>query len=291
MYLECFPCLTQQAVDAIQRVVEDAETQTAILRETLNILATTDPRESPPVIAQKIHRALRSSLGEEDPYRKIKDESNAFALDLSRELRTRVLASRDPLGAAIRFAIAGNLIDYGPKRHVSRDAVMETLERAQNAPLDAEAVHEFREAIKTAGSILYLADNAGEIVLDRLLIEQLPVRKVILAVRGAPVINDATMVDAKAAGLTEMVRVIDNGSDVPGTVLEECSPEFQRIFDSADVVIAKGQGNLETLYGLQRRIYFLLIAKCPLIARELACDVGDMIIRCSMKYTPGERSV
>ncbi|MGC8862375.1 MAG: damage-control phosphatase ARMT1 family protein [Armatimonadota bacterium] len=288
-YLECFPCLVQQAVDAIQQTVADAEAQTAILHEALDILRRTDPQESPPIMAQKIHRTLRSSLGEQDLYRKIKDKNNAFALKLYQELQMKVLASHDPFGTAVRLAIAANIIDYGPKRRLSNAAMIETIEQAQNAPLDGSTLQEFREAVEAAESILYLADNAGEIVFDRLLVEQLPIRKVVLAVRGTPVINDATMVDARAAGLAEIVQVIDNGSDVPGTALQQCSTEFLKAFDSADLVIAKGQGNLETLYGLPKPIYFLLLAKCPLIARELECEVGEMIIRCPMKRIPGDR--
>jgi uncharacterized protein with ATP-grasp and redox domains len=279
-HLECFPCLLQQAVDAILQTVEDAETQTAILYESLDILRRTDPREPPPIMARKIQRTLRSRLGEQDPYRKIKDDSNAFALELYHELKRTTLASNDPFGTAMRFAIAANIIDYGPKRRLSNEAMIETIKQAQNAPLDDKALQKFRAKIETAESILYLTDNAGEIVFDRLFIEQLPTQKVTLAVRGAPTINDATIADARAAGLTEIVTVIDNGSDTPGTALQECSTEFQRIFNSADMIISKGQGNLETLYGIPKAIYFLLIVKCPLIARELKCNVGEMIVRC-----------
>ncbi len=279
-HLECFPCLMQQAVDAILQTVVDAETQTDILHESLDVLRRTDPRESPPMMAQKIQRILRSRLGVQDPYRKIKDNSNEFALKLYHKLKRKTLASNDPFGTAVRFAIAANIIDYGPKRRLSDEAMIETIEQAQNAPLDAKALQKFRDKIETAKSILYLTDNAGEIVFDRLFIEQLPTQKVTLAVRGAPAINDATIADARAAGLTEIVRVIDNGSDVPGTSLEECSTDFQRLFNTADMIIAKGQGNLETLYGIPKPIFFLLIVKCPLIARELKCNIGDMIVRC-----------
>lgn len=280
-YLECYPCLVHQAVDAIQRVVDDPETQTAVLRRALDILSEAAPSDSPPLISSKIHRALRSAMGDADPYREIKDQSNAFALRLYPQFQERVRASDDPLGAALRLAIAGNVIDYGAKRHVSEEAMSATIENALDAPLDAARVREFREAVEAADSILYLADNAGEIVFDRLLLEYLPLRKITLAVRGAPIINDVTLDDARTAGLTDMLRVLDNGSDVPGTALSECSPEFQKAFAEADLVIAKGQGNLETLFESSRRICFLLLCKCPLVAEMLGCGVGDMVIRCA----------
>lgn len=118
-YLECFPCLVQQAVDAIQQTVADEEAQITILREALQILRRTDPQEAPPVMAQKIHRSLRSILGEQDLYREVKDKSNAFALKLYQKLRMKVLASGDPLGVALRLAIAANVIDHGHGRRVS----------------------------------------------------------------------------------------------------------------------------------------------------------------------------
>jgi uncharacterized protein with ATP-grasp and redox domains len=133
--------------------------------------------------------------------------------------------------------------------------------------------------VNQAEKILDLADNAGEIVFDRLLIEQLPTEKVTLVVKGEPVINDATMEDAKVAGLTEIVKVIDNGSDAPGTIMESCSQRFLEHFEDSDLVIAKGQGNYETLSRVDKNIFFILKAKCPVIARDLGCKVGEMIIR------------
>jgi hypothetical protein len=166
-------------------------------------------------------------------------------------------------------------------------AVNSTLSEAQvraaiagclSEPLDGN-VAEFARTVAEAQRILYLTDNAGEIVFDRFLIEHLPRDRVTVAVRGAPVINDATRVDAEAAGLTELVRVIDNGSDAPGTVLDDCSDTFRRQFAGADLIVAKGQGNYETLRESPQRIYFLLRVKCPIIARDLGCPLGRMVLR------------
>ena len=129
-----------------------------------------------------------------------------------------------------------------------------------------------------AQDILYLADNAGEIVFDRLLIEQLPMQKITVVVKGFPIINDATMEDAVAAGLTEIVSVIDNGSDAPGTILEICSDAFVSRFEQADLIITKGQGNYETLSDIDKNIYFILKAKCPVIASDLGCPIGQMVL-------------
>ena len=270
-------------MDAINQTIDDTEVQTAIIHEALDVLRSTDPQQSPPIMAQKIHSLLRSRIKKDDLYRDIKNKSNAFALELYNKLMPKVLESQDKIGAAVRIAIAANIIDYGPKRRFSDEEMIKTIENALNTPLDSCVLQKFHEAVENAESILYLADNAGEIVFDRLLIEQFPKRNVVVAVRGIPVINDATMEDAQAAGLTNIVHVIGNGSDVPGTTPNQCSPEFQNIFDSADLVIAKGQGNFETLSGFPKPVCFLLIAKCPLIARELNCNVGEMVIRCPIK--------
>jgi hypothetical protein len=136
-----------------------------------------------------------------------------------------------------------------------------------------------RESIDSAKNILYLGDNCGEIVFDRLLIEQLPLDKVTFVVRGGPIINDATMGDARETGMTELVNVIDNGSNIPGTVLEKCSKEFRECFVDADLIIAKGQGNYETLSSCEKNIFFLLQAKCPVISGHIGCEQGSFIVK------------
>jgi len=166
----------------------------------------------------------------------------------------------------------------GLNNHVTDKQVHEAIDHALEAPLEADLAG-FAETISSAKDILYLADNAGEIVFDRLLIEQMPLKKVTLAVKGAPIINDATMKDAEATGLTELVEVIDNGSDAPGTILEDCSEAFRQRFDEADMVIAKGQGNYETLSEADKDIFFVLKAKCSVIARDLGCQVGSLILQ------------
>ena len=149
---------------------------------------------------------------------------------------------------------------------------------------DDNQMEGFKEAISQAEEILYLADNAGEIVFDRLLIEQLPMDRVTVVVKGEPVINDATLQDAVVAGLDKIVEVTDNGSDAPGTILESCSQSFINHFDKADLVIAKGQGNYETLSDVDKNIFFILKAKCPVISRNIGCEVGEMILRRSDKF-------
>ena len=249
------------------------------MREVLRLASKMDLRQSPPAMAQKIHRLIRKLTGVQDPYLQTKDRFNKLALKMYPELRKKVEASADPFETAIRLAIAGNIIDMGVKTGLAESQVEETITQSLTDPLDIKALKGFRKATTQAKDILYLGDNAGEIVFDRLLIEQLPCEKITFVVKAGPIINDATMEDAEIVGLTDIVSVIDNGSDAPGTILEDCSEMFRRRFNEADLVIAKGQGNYETLSDVDKDIFFILRAKCPVIARHLGREVGQMILR------------
>lgn len=249
-----------------------------VLRETLRLVARTDFDLPPPWVAQQIHRLLRGATGIADPYDQVKRHSNALVLDLFPELKERVEGSADPFATAVRLAIAGNVIDFGCRTRVDDDEIQQAIAGALDASLDEEKLRALRRAIDDAEDILYLADNAGEIVFDRLLIERLPMDRVTLAVRGSPVINDATRVDAEAAGLTSLVTVMDNGADVPGTMPEACSPAFRTRLERCDLVIAKGQGNYETLNNGDPRTFALFLVKCPIVARHVGCAVGEMVI-------------
>lgn len=277
-FFDCIPCFLRQSLDSVRMTTPDETIHERLLREVLRALAGMDMRQSPPAMAQRIHRLIRELTGQDDPYRAVKDRFNRLALSIYPELRERVDSSADPLDTAIRLVIAGNVIDMGVNNHLTDEQVHEAIDHALGAPLDADT-GAFGEAISDAGSILYLADNAGEIVFDRLLIGRMPPEKVTVAVKGSPIINDATMEDAETAGLTGLVEVIDNGSDAPGTIIEDCSEDFRRRFDEADLVIAKGQGNYETLSNADRDVFFILKAKCPVIARDLGCRVGSLVLR------------
>ena len=288
-YFDCIPCFLRQALDACRMVTRNPEIHERVLRETLRLTADMPFDRSPPWMGQQIHRLLREATGNGDPYREAKRWANDFALRLRPELERCVIQVTDPFATALRLTIAGNTIDLGCKAQVTDAEIHSTIDDALTDPLEPDVVGQLRAAIQAAREILYLADNAGEIVFDRLLIERLPAERVTVAVRGEPVINDALREDAEAAGLTELVRVIDNGSDVPGTILEDCSPAFRQAFDRADLVIAKGQGNYETLGEMDHNIYFLLQAKCPVIARHIGCQVGQAVL-CPARQSAATRA-
>jgi len=286
-YLDCFPCFVRQALDAARFATDDEQIHTRVVQEVLHLATRMDTHQPPPVIGQQVHRLIRKISGQEDPYYEQKHRSNELALRLYGELEQDVAGAAEPLEAAVRLAIAGNILDFG----VNSSLEYAQAERVINAALDAEfdgcELSAFSDAVAQARDILYLGDNAGEVVFDRVLIERLPYDKVTFVVKGSPVINDATMADAEAAGLTDLVEVITNGSDGPGTILETCSPRFRERFGQADLIIAKGQGNYESLSAVDKSMFFILKAKCPVIARDLDCTIGEMILRRNAKFEIG----
>ncbi len=277
MTLDCIPCFIRQALDGARLVSDDSVVHAKILNEVLQWACSIDLNQPAPVIGQRIHRRLRQIVGRDDPYRSAKDQQNRMALDMLPDLQKRIAAASDPLDMAMRAAIAGNVIDLGVPGVVTEQRIRETVEQCLSEPLVGDQ-KKFNTAVGAAKKILYLADNAGEIAFDRLLVEQLGPARVTVAVRGAPTINDATMIDAIAVGLTEIVEVIDNGSDAPGTILSDCSPSFRKRFEEADLIIAKGQGNFETLSEEPGNIYFLFKAKCKVIAEHANVELGSHVI-------------
>jgi len=277
-YFDCIPCFIRQTLEAARVATSDEKLQEKILRGVLRAVSKMDLSKSPPVMGQYIHRLIREFSGSQDPYKKLKDSFNNIALDIYPDLLDRVRKASDPFEAAIRFAIAGNIIDSGAVHNLTKSYIIETIEQAMSQELSGN-IEKLRIAMNSAKKILYLGDNTGEIVFDKLLIEQLPKDRVTFVVRGYPVINDATLNDAKISGLTDIVEVIDNGSDAPGTILEDCSKVFLRHFSDADLIIAKGQGNYETLSNEDKNIFFILKAKCPVIASNIGCEIGSLIIK------------
>lgn len=278
-FLDCIPCFIRQALDAARLATDDKQIHEQVVREVLVLTNKLDMGQSPPLMGQKIHRLIRELVGVEDPYQKVKKQFNNAALKMYPKMRKHILDSKNSLETAIRLAIAGNIIDFGVNSVLRETDLEKTVIQCLSEKLADMQLESFRNAINQAEDILYIADNAGEIVFDRLLIEQMPIEKITVVVKGSPIINDATMEDAILAGLPKIVEVIDNGSDAPGTILKDCSQTFRGRFDNADLIIAKGQGNYETLSDTEKKIFFILKAKCPVIANDIGCGVGEMILK------------
>ncbi len=267
----------------------DESAQREVLNRVAEMLPGFPPDATPPEMSLQINRMIRKITGQLDPFADEKRQSNQLALKAVPAVRDLIARSENPLLTAIEFAIAGNSIDLGVSSDLDISAALQQLVQDEETRIGAEDPGNFalpelkRElAASNAGSLLYITDNAGEIVFDMLLIEQLqrayPGLAITAAVRHAPIINDATLEDAEEVGLSGLVPVISSGSEAPGTLMSMVSDEFRNLFDSADVVISKGQGNYETLSDVDREIYFLFKTKCKVIARHSGSRVGDIML-------------
>jgi uncharacterized protein with ATP-grasp and redox domains len=252
-----------------------------IAREAMAEVAKVNLDEAPPVMAKRIKRIVERRTGQKDLYLKEKDISTKLALELLPDLRRRIAeAPADKkFEIAARLSIAGNIIDYGTDRHFKPETIKAKIEEALSEPLDTAAVETLRLSLDSAKNILFLADNCGEAVLDRLLIE--PYRhKTTLAVRGGPILNDVTRREIEMSGLEGFAKIIDTGDSTPGIDLSESSEEFLDAFRRADLIIAKGQGNFETLSETDRPVIFLFRAKCKVVEAFLGhVKHGSMQIR------------
>ena len=276
--LECLPCFFRQIARTLNYAGVNSDRGRSILRKAERIVEIASLDEVPARTTTIIHRILREETGI-DPYKQIKDSYNRIARDRLPQLRDLAAREDDSLEGGVRIAIAGNVIDFGIYENIDLDR---SLAESFCLPLSAIDYHNFSKAVAKAQRILYLCDNAGEIVFDRVLIETLLERgkEVTAVVKGSPVINDATLEDAAAAGLMECgAVVIDNGNDGIGTLLEACSPRFMDAYRSADLIISKGQANYETLVqSKDARIHFLFKVKCPVVARVLGREDGDIVL-------------
>lgn len=278
-YLECIPCFVNQALRA-GRMVTDSESEIKRLLDRIGCRIKDIPLEhTPPEMGLIIYEEIEKITGISDPYKQQKQLHIAEALRLYPELKELLKASADPLMTAVRIAIAGNVIDLGMDKdfHIERD-LNEILEQSF-AVCD---IDEFRQKLQEAKHVLYLGDNAGESVFDRLLIETMN-KPVSYVVRGRPIINDVTEQDALDSGLDKVAEIISSGSPAPATILHLCTPDFIKRFESADMIISKGQGNYEGLSETKRPLFFLLKAKCPVIAKDIGVRENDIVLKYALK--------
>lgn len=272
---DCIECMFRQALNTARKVTSDAKEQEAVLSRLRETPFNLD--QTPAAFSQTAYTAVNQVLGVSDPYKDEKKETNAAAAEILPSIQQIVSESEDKLNAALHAAVAGNIIDLGIG---SSFDINTDIHRIMEQEFAVNHLEQFRADLDQAGNILYLGDNAGEIVLDTILVRQLieQGKRVTFTVKSSPIINDATMEDAIFAGLDDMAEVIETGSDDIGVNWQNISPEFAEAFASADVIISKGHGNFETCVGRPENIYFLLKAKCPLVAKELGVQLGAIVL-------------
>lgn len=279
--LECLPCFVRQAVGSAQLVSADEATMLRMMQTVLRELSTANLFLTPPEIVEALHAVIRKELNHRDPFQKIKQMSTRRALELVPKAKAAISTSVHPFASAVAFAIAGNILDFGMKSEWNEAVIVQSFAEAveKGRRFEEALINRLYNEIDRAERVLILGDNAGEAVFDRLLIEHFPRKtEVFYAVKSGPVINDVTTQEAVDSGLDEVAAVIPNGAAIPGTVLSKCSAEFLEIFNTAAVVISKGQGNFETLNEEQRSIWFLFQVKCPVIAQYYHFNLGDWLL-------------
>lgn len=274
---DCIPCILNSYLRLVETDVIPESLQESMMRQLLEYLSKADYKQSPPVMGRSLHALIREATQNPDPYYHIKQEYNQMMMDLYPSFKEMADQSDDSFDTAMRMAIAGNVIDFGSKYQFD---VMSTLKQVLERKLDIDHSKDLRLALENADTLLYIGDNCGEIVLDRLFLENIGVPEKVFVVRESPVINDITREDAKMTGMDRVARVITTGDNSPGAVWESASEEFREQFVNADVIISKGQGNLEGLMDVaHNHIYFMLVTKCDLIAENIGAQRGDFVIK------------
>ncbi len=276
---DCLPCALASFTSKLDRFEVEDEVKEEAVRAFLKHMACFDYRLTPPELGKQITETMKAILNNPDPYADEKNHYNELILGKYSSLKEAINTSDDPFHTAAKYCLAGNIIDFGPNLEAEMDSL---LKKAINIDPVIDRSAELREELTSAKTLLYLGDNCGEVIFDMLFVELLkekfPNLDITFAVRGLPVLNDATREDAEKIGLTKLVNVIDNGDASPGTILSNCSEEFLSYYNSADVIIAKGQGNFESLSQENKNIYYCLITKCDLVANQLNVKKFDTVI-------------
>lgn len=281
--LECLNCALNQVTATTELLGMEMPRRKALMQQAVELIARKGIDRNNCELIEEVYRIVTRAVGDEDPYRDVKAHFNRGMLRLCPEVRRHIQESGDPLRAAVRAAIAGNLIDLAALGlEISLEAAMEKVREVDRTGMYVDDCDSLKAALSRARTLLVLGDNCGEIAMDKLLIETLrglyPQLRVQYGVRGTAVVNDVTREDAAMVGMEDVAEVIDNGDSLLTTLLRRTSPEFNRAFYGADVVIAKGMGNYEGLYGCDRGdIWFLMIAKCNVIARLTGTPRGSIL--------------
>ncbi len=272
----CFYCFTRTFEKLLEKENISGEAKKSFTNDMISLYQKNCDDLISPEFARDLHSMLRSYTQNPDPYKEEKKKYNDLAINMFPELQKSITESADPFGTALRLAIAGNIIDFAASDNFN---LLTTIDNALNSEFALDHSIQLKNKIAKAQNILYLGDNSGEIVFDKLFIQTINHPNVTYVVRGAPVINDATMEDAEYVGMKEIANVISNEYDAPSTIVQKSGKLFQEHFKKADLIISKGQGNLEGLLPINdKRIFFLLMVKCDVMADFLKVRKGSLVV-------------
>ncbi len=286
--LMCMECNIKQLIKLSTLLGVNDEKQEEATRKLLATLSTISFEKSNPEIMSLTWKIITDVFQNNDPYKEIKEFYNSSLLEMYTEINEVIKKSTDPINTALKIAIIGNIIDFGARHKFTKDSVFEKIKQVDNIHFKIDDRFDFFNKLNTTKTLLYIGDNCGEIVLDKLLIKTLkeyyPKMEIFFGVRGGNILNDVTEIDAIQVNIAEYATVVSSGASVPGTVLGVSNPDFVDLFHSADMVIAKGQGNFESLSDEKREnLYLMLLAKCSYVANTLEVNEMDFIIKHNKK--------
>lgn len=282
MHKDCFECDIKQMMKISKHMNLDLEMENKILHVAYNYLSCCDMSKTNPEIMAEIWVRISNVLGSDNPYKEVKSYYNKMLIGMEKDIESVISSNENSNKIALKIAIIGNLIDFAAKHKFDEDSLKEMIDNAKDTVLEIDDSDKMFRNIKKAKVLLYLGDNCGEIVVDKIFIKRLknfnPKLQIYYAVRGMSIVNDVTMDDAKEVEMDKVVNVITNGDGALGTVLSRTNTEFKDVFNKSDVVISKGQGNYEGLTGNKKEnIYFLFMAKCDLVAKPLGIKTMSIV--------------
>lgn len=268
---ECISCLLKTRLEFAPENTSP-EMKIAYMQRVLRAVSELQLHESAPVVVRKINQIQKEMFGVSEDFSDIKVYFNDMMLEKVPELQSTLDNAEDALKLAIQYAITGNYIDFGSMYHVDESILQKYMDNAKNIEVNECEYTALQADIAKAKSIVYLTDNCGEVVLDKLLMAEIAKRnpnvKITVIVRGADVLNDATVADAAQVKLEEVAEVISNGSDIAGTFIDEISDEARKFLQNADVILAKGQANFETMQQCGLNVYYIFMCKCEMFAKR-----------------------
>lgn len=277
-YLDCIPCVMRQALNASRAATDDVSLQKEALKKVALSLSKVSFENTPLSLSHKAHRIVRKVTGVNDPYKELKKDCNRVVMEMYSDLKGTVSESEDPILTATKLSIAGNIIDFAPDHDFE---VKEVVEEVLDKDFSIDHFDEFRSELEESDEIFYLADNAGEIVFDRIFLEELADKDITSFVKGYPVLNDAMVEDAEFVGIDEVADIEEVGGE-GNEGLDVVPQSFVERLGDADLVISKGQGNYEAFSELESsgvNIFFLLMVKCPLVGKDLGAEEGNLIVK------------
>jgi uncharacterized protein with ATP-grasp and redox domains len=273
----CYPCILRQSIESAEMIEVNDKEMKQIIKHFGEILTPALENDfTAPMLAAEIQKYIKSLTGVEDPYFDLKEKNLKEAQRLLPLVEAEIKKAEDPLLASLLMSAMGNSIDAGVSLNVN---IKENIDQAIEDSFAHSDYTRFKEKIKKADSLLIIADNTGEALFDRLLLKELKPYNldITYAVREIPILNDITAEKAAELKIGEYAEIIKSGTTAPGMLMDEASQEFLEAYKNADLVISKGQGNLEGLLDIEADIYFLLKAKCEIIAEVLGVELNDFV--------------